>query len=198
MFSLLLGAARSGVLVIGSEHRLQLQLLLPPPMLLPLWQARTVNDSNGLLCVNRHAVPAFIHARYSMRMRSRSHSRAHAHAHTPTRCALRVQVVRRAEQERAAVAAARAASAHGTRRRRRRRRAAAPPVSHEKRAAVARACRKHRGARACRRATHLDGDCAAKLPSGLGLERRDFRQAWAMSVTLDRARSTSRVGCVRG
>ena len=98
MFSLLLGAARSGVLVIGSEHRLQLQLLLPPPMLLPLWQARTVNDSNGLLCVNRHAVPAFIHARYSMRMRSRSHSRAHAHAHTPTRCARRVQVVRHAEQ----------------------------------------------------------------------------------------------------
>ena len=67
-------------------------------MLLPLWQARTVNDSNGLLCVNRHAVPAFIHARYSMRMRSRSHSRAHAHAHTPTRCARRVQVVRHAEQ----------------------------------------------------------------------------------------------------
>lgn len=98
MFSLLLGAARSGVLAVGAKHRLQLQLLLPPPMLLPLWQARTVNDSNGLLCVNRHAVPAFIHARYSMRMRSRSHSRAHAHAHTPTRCARRVQVVRHAEQ----------------------------------------------------------------------------------------------------
>ena len=199
MFSLLLGAARSGVLVIGSEHRLQLQLLLPPPMLLPLWQARTVNDSNGLLCVNWHAVPAFIHALLHAHALAitltRTHGRARTHSHAM--CTPRAGGETRGA-ERAAAAAARAASAHGTRRRRRRRRAAAPPVSHEKRAAVARACRKHRGARACRRATHLDGDCAAKLPSGLGLERRDFRQAWAMSVTLDRARSTSRVGCVRG
>ena len=37
---------------------------------------------------------------YSIRIRSQSRSRARAdaHAHTPTRCARRVQVVRRAEQ----------------------------------------------------------------------------------------------------
>ena len=39
MIRLLLGAARSGVPVVGAKHRLQLQLLLPPPMLLPVWQA---------------------------------------------------------------------------------------------------------------------------------------------------------------